>query len=116
MTHKNFQAMCRDINAAILGGEARHFWDFHFANHDEFAQEFIELICSLEDLCPGAGCATVKRISSMRGADQSTYEQVVQALCELIIGKRFIEAFPADERFKLHWEPRTWAKRIPRSF
>lgn len=42
MTHKNFQAMREEIDAAILGGEGRHFLDFHFANHNEFAQEFIE--------------------------------------------------------------------------
>lgn len=105
MTHKNFQAMRENINAAILGGESRHFLDFHFANHNEFAQEFIELICVLEDLCRGAGFAMVKKISSLRGTDKATYEQIVQALCELIIGKRFIEAFPSDEGFKLHCEP-----------
>ncbi len=105
MTHKKFQAMHKDINAAILSGEGRHFLDFHFSNHNEFAQEFIELMCVLEDLCPGAGYAAVKRISSLRGTDRATYDQIVQALCELVIGKRFIEAFPADEGFKLHWEP-----------
>jgi hypothetical protein len=113
MTHKNFQAMREDIDAAILGGKGRHFLDFHFTNHNEFAQEFIELMCVLEDLCPGAACATVKKISSLRGEDRATYEQIVQALCELIIGKRFIEAFPADEGFKLHWEPTDMGKANP---
>lgn len=113
MTHKNFQAMREKIDAAILSGEGRHFLDFHFANHNEFAQEFIELICVLEDLCPGAGCATVKKISSLRGTDRGMYEQIVQALCELIIGKRFIEAFPADEGFKLDWEPTDMGKANP---
>lgn len=113
MTHKNFQTMREDISAAILGGEGRHFLDFHFTNHNEFAQEFIELICVLEDLSPGAGCATVKRISSLRGTDRATYEQIVQALCELVVGKRFIEAFPADEGFKLGWEPTGMGKANP---
>lgn len=113
MTHKNFQTMRKDIDAAISGGKGRHFLDFHFANHNEFAQEFIELMCALEDLCPGAGCATVKRISSLRGEDRATYDQIVQALCELVIGKRFIEAFPADEGFKLHWEPTDMGKANP---
>jgi hypothetical protein len=105
MTHKNFQTMRKDIDAAIGGGEERHFLDFHFANHNEFAEEFIELMCVLEDICPGAGCATVKKISSLRGENRATYDQIIQALCELVIGKRFIEAFPADAGFKLHWEP-----------
>ena len=113
MTHKNFRAMRKEIDAAIGGGEGRHFLDFHFANHNEFAQEFIELMCVLEDLCPGAGCATVKRVSSLHGEDRATYDQIVQALCELVIGKRFIEAFPADEGFKLHWEPTDMGKANP---
>lgn len=105
MAHKNFQTMRKDIDAAISDGMERHFLDFHFGNHNEFAQEFIELMCVLEDLCPGAGSATVKKISSLRGENRATYDQIVQALCELVIGKRFIEAFPADAGFKLHWEP-----------
>ncbi|UMY49304.1 hypothetical protein [Pseudomonas azotoformans] len=113
MTHKNFQAMRRDIDAAILSGEGRHFLDFHFANHNEFAQEFVELMCVLEDLCPGAGSTTVKKISSLRGSDRATYEQIVQALCELIIGKKFIEAFPESEGFKLDWEPTDVGKANP---
>ncbi|WP_447892316.1 hypothetical protein [Pseudomonas marginalis] len=113
MTHKNFQMMREDIQAAILDGEGRHFLDFHFAHHNEFAQEFIELICVLEDLCPGAGRDTVKKISSLRGTDQATYEQIIQALCELVIGKRFIEAFPADDGFKLDWEPTDMGKANP---
>ncbi|MGV2862307.1 hypothetical protein [Achromobacter sp. AGC39] len=113
MTHKNFQTMRKDIDAAIVGGEERHFLDFHFTNHNEFAQEFIELMCVLEDLCPGAGCATVKKISSLRGENRATYEQIIQALCELVIGKRFIEAFPADAGFKLHWEPTDMGKANP---
>lgn len=111
--HKNFQTMRKDIDAAIVSGEGRHFLDFHFWNHTEFAQEFIELMCVLEDLCPGAGCATVKKISSLRGEDRATYDQIVQALCELVIGKRFIEAFPADAGFKLHWEPTDIGKANP---
>lgn len=105
--------MREDIDAAILGGEGRHFLDFHFANHNEFAQEFIELICVLEELCPEAGNATVKKISSLRGKNREMYEQIVQALCELIIGKRFIEAFPATEGFKLDWEPTDIGKANP---
>jgi hypothetical protein len=113
MAHKNFQAMRRDVDAAICVGQERHFLDFHFANHNKFAQEFIELICVLEDLCLGAGRATVKKIASLRGEDRATYEQIIQALCELVIGKRFIEAFPADEGFKLHWEPTDMGKANP---
>lgn len=113
MVHKNFQAIRKDIDAAIRSGEGRHFLDFHFGNHNEFAREFIELICVLEDLCPQAGYAIVKRISSLRGTDRATYDQIVQALCELVIGKRFIEAFPADEGFKLHWEPTDMGKANP---
>ncbi|AQT97180.1 hypothetical protein B1R45_29290 [Pseudomonas azotoformans] len=105
--------MRRDIDAAILSGEGRHFLDFHFANHNEFAQEFVELMCVLEDLCPGAGSTTVKKISSLRGSDRATYEQIVQALCELIIGKKFIEAFPESEGFKLDWEPTDVGKANP---
>lgn len=111
--HKNFQTMRKDIDAAIIDGEGRHFLDFHFWNHTEFAQEFIDLMCVLEDLCPGAGCATVKKISSLRGKDRATYDQIVQALCELVIGKRFIEAFPADAGFTLRWEPTDMGKANP---
>ncbi|RYF01724.1 MAG: hypothetical protein EOO32_02810 [Comamonadaceae bacterium] len=113
MAHKNFQSMRKDIDTAIVEGADRHFLDFHFASHNEFAQEFIELICVLEDLCPGAGCATVKKISSLRGTDRATYDQIVQALCELVVGKRFIEAFPTDEGFKLNWEPTDMGKANP---
>lgn len=113
MTHKNFHAMRKEIDAAIAGGEGRHFLDFHFANHNEFAQEFIELMCVLEDLCPGAGCATVKKISSLRGTDRATYDQIVQALCELVIGKKFIGVFPEGEGFKLRWEPTDVGKANP---
>jgi hypothetical protein len=113
MTHKNFQAMRQEIDAVIVGGEGRHFLAFHFVNHTKFAQEFIELVCVLEDLCPGAGCATVKKISSLGGKDRATYDQIVQALCELVIGKKFIKEFPADEGFKLHWEPTDMGKANP---
>lgn len=113
MTHKNFDGMRKDIDAAILSGEGRHFLDFHFANHNEFAQEFVALMCVLEDLCPGAGCATVKKIASLRGTDPATYDQIIQALCELVIGKRFIEAFPAGKGFTLHWEPTDMGKANP---
>lgn len=111
--HKNFQAMRQDIEAAISSGEGRHFLDFHFTNHNEFAQEFIELMCVLEELCPGAGCATVKKISSLRGEDRATYDQIVQTLCELVIGKRFIQAFPAHKGLKLRWEPTDMGKANP---
>lgn len=113
MTQQNYQAMREATCAAILGGEGRHFLDFHFANHSQFAEEFIELMCVLEDRCPGAGYATVKKISSLRGADPATYEQIIQALCELVVGKRFIEAFPADEGFNLDWEPTDIGKANP---
>jgi hypothetical protein len=113
MTHKNFQTMRKNIDAAIGGVGGRHFLDFHFANHNEFAQEFIQLMCVLEDLCQGAGYATIKKISSLRGLDRATYDQIVQALSELVIGKRFIEAFPADAGFKLHWEPTDMGKANP---
>lgn len=113
MTHQNFQTMREATCAAILGGEGRHFLDFHFANHNQFAEEFIELMCVLEDLCPGAGYATVKKTSSLRGTDRATYEQIIQALCELVVGKRFIEAFPADEGFKLDWEPTDMGRANP---
>lgn len=113
MTHKNFQTMRKNIDARIAGGEGRHFLDFHFANHNEFAQEFIELMCVLDDLCSGAGSATVKRISSLRGEKRATYDQIVQLLCELVIAKRFIEAFPEDKGYKLSWEPTDVGKANP---
>lgn len=111
--HENFQVMRKDIEAAIIKGEERHFLDFHFIHHTPFAREFIELMCVLEDLCPGAGSATVKRISSLRGKERATYDQIVQALCELVVGKKFINAFSADRGFKLHWEPTENSKANP---
>lgn len=113
MTHQNFEAMRSEVDAAIVGGEKRHFLDFHFANHNAFAQEFIELMCVLEDLSPGAGHATVKKISSLRGEKRATYDQIIQALCELVIGKRLIQAFSEDEGFKLLWEPTDIGKANP---
>lgn len=113
MTHKNFDEMRKDIHAAITGGEGRHFLDFHFNHHNQFAQEFIELMCVLEELCPGAGTDTVKKIATLRGTARATYDQIIQALCELVIGKRLMLAFPASAGFKLSWEPTDKSKANP---
>lgn len=113
MTNEIFQSMRKEVDAAIANGKGRHFLDFHFANHTDFAREFIELMCGIEHLCLGAGHATVKRIASLRGEERATYDQIVQALCELVIGKRFIEAFPEEKGFKLRWEPTDIGKANP---
>ena len=113
MESKNFQAMKIKIADSIFDTEQRHFLDFHFGNFNQFAQEFTELMCILDDLFPGAGHNFVKRIGSLQGESRATYDQIVQALCELIIAKKFIDSYPAEKGFKMHWEPTENTKSNP---
>jgi hypothetical protein len=108
-----FQAMKAEIAESIFNQKQRNFLDFHFANFTTFACEFTTLMCILEKLCPGAGHDFVKRIGSLQGEARSTYEQIVQALCELVIAKKFIDSYPLEQGFKLHWEPTEKTKSNP---
>ncbi|MFM0126105.1 hypothetical protein P0D73_46135 [Paraburkholderia sp. RL18-101-BIB-B] len=101
------------IAECVFKKEQRHFLDFNFHNCTPFAQEFTELMCIMEELCPRSGLDFVKRIGSLQGESRSTYEQIVQALCELVIAKKFLDSYPVEQGFKLHWEPTENTKANP---
>jgi hypothetical protein len=110
---RDFQKMKRAIADCVFDNDQRHFLDFHFGNFTPFAQEFTELMCTLETLSPGSGYDFVKRIGSLQGESRATYEQIVQAICELVIAKKFIELYPVEKGFILKWEPTGKTKSNP---
>ncbi len=91
----------------------QHFLTYHFDNETLFAVQFIDFVCLLERVCPGVGIYVIKKIGEIRGADISKYEQIVQALCEIVIAKKFIEAFPPEDGFQFEWEPTDKTKKNP---
>jgi hypothetical protein len=113
MEPDNFEEFRTKLTESIIVDDQRHFLDFHFANFNQFAYELTILICIIDKRCPGSGLDLIKRIGSLKGQTIATYEQIVQALCELIIAKKFIESYPAEQGFKLVWEPTDTTKSNP---
>lgn len=112
-TPEHLDKIKADIAAKILGGEKRHFLDFHFINNTQFAQDFIDFTCRLEQLSPGAGYEITKRLGGLQGQERSTYDQIVQTLCELVIAKKFIDSYPPEQGYIFKWEPTDKAKTNP---
>lgn len=110
---EKFEKMKLTIADSVFDDEQRHFLDFHFGNFTPFAQEFTHLMCKLEQLSPGSGYDFVKRIGSLKGESRATYEQIVQAISELVIVKKFLESYPEEEGFTLKWEPTEKTKSNP---
>lgn len=109
----NFRKMKLAIADCIFDSDQRHFLDFHFGNFTPFAKQFTEQMCILGFLSPGSGYAFARRIGSLKGELRSTYEQIVQAVCELVIARKFIDSYPLKNGFKLKWEPTGKTKSNP---
>lgn len=90
-----------------------HFLTYHFDNETLFAVQFIDFVCLLERICTGVGVHLIKKIGEIRGQDISKYEQIIQALCEIVIAKQFVEAFPPEHGFVFTWEPTDKTKKNP---
>jgi hypothetical protein len=102
----NVETIKKYINQYLLIKDGSiHFLEYHFNNVTHFAQDFMDFMLTLEKLHPGTAEGIIKRIGSIRGKEIKKYEQIIQALCELVIAKKFIDCFPSEEGFKFHWEP-----------
>lgn len=91
----------------------QHFLTYHFVNSTLFGVQFIDFVCLLDRLVPDTGIYIIKKIGEIRGAHISKYEQIIQMLCEVVIAKKFIEAFPPGSGFTFEWEPTDKTKKNP---
>ena len=100
-----FNIKCLIDDLILIDDGKRHYLDYHFKNETIFARDFIDFICILDTVSPGAAKNIIQRIGNVRGETTSNYEQIVQALCELVIAKKFIEEFPREDGYHFLWEP-----------
>ncbi|WP_157379569.1 hypothetical protein [Burkholderia ubonensis] len=116
--HENYRANVFTIKNAVDKHIVRdrktpHFLTYHFEMETLFAIQFIDFICILERIRPRTGVNLIKKIGEIRGDEISKYEQIIQALSEIVIAKQFIEAFPPENGFVFEWEPTDKTKKNP---
>lgn len=92
---------------------SQHFLTYHFDKDTTFALQFIDFLCVLDRICAGIGVNLIKKIGQIRGTKIEKYEQIVQVLCEIVIAKKFVEAFPPEEGYNFEWEPTDKSKKNP---
>ena len=105
MSQQTPKMIWKAIDEHILKPVSEHFLRYHFTKRTDFARRFVFFAYALDKAVPGTAVKIIKKIGEIRGAEKERYEQIVQALCELVIAKKFLESFPHKNGYAYEWEP-----------
>jgi hypothetical protein len=105
MSQQTPRTLWKAIDEHILDPISVHFLRYHFENKTVFARRFTYFIYALDKAAPGAALKVIKKLGEIRGDEREKYEQIVQALCELVIAKKILDSFPAKNGYVYKWEP-----------
>lgn len=105
MNQQTPKTLWKAVDTHILKPVTDHFLRYHFSKKTGFARRFIFFLYALDKAAPGTAIKIIKKIGEIRGREREKYEQVVQALCELVIAKKFLDSFPTKKGYVYEWEP-----------
>ncbi|MDV0440325.1 MULTISPECIES: hypothetical protein [Xanthomonas] len=102
----NYKRAAQYLGDAVLGdGSRRHFLDFHVANCTPPWRRIITASAKLDIVVPGFIELIAKRLGALMGENENFYEQLLQALCEIVIAEKFVDVYKKEEGFSFTWEP-----------